>query len=136
MRHTSRQGAGGASRGGRAAGLARATSPGAGIASGSAGSWTFLSNHAHVLLCLAADPDVRVRDVAGLVGITDRAVLRILAELEAAGYIAKAREGRRNRYSVRPGMPLRHPIEKHRTISALLALLDPEPGGRARRRRG
>lgn len=84
--------------------------------------WTFLTNHAHVLLCLADAPEVRVRDVALRVGITERAVQRILAELEEASYIQRSREGRRNVYAVRPDLPLRHPIEAHRNVDALLAL--------------
>jgi len=86
-------------------------------------AWTFLSNHAHVLLCLAREPDVRMRDVADLVGITERAVQRIVADLEAAGYLARMRRGRRNRYKVRADLPLRHPIERHERVSALLAFV-------------
>ena len=84
--------------------------------------WTFLTNHAHVLLCLSDGPEVRVRDVALRVGITERAVQRILAELEDAGYIQRSREGRRNVYAVRADLPLRHPIEAHRDVESLLAL--------------
>ncbi len=86
-------------------------------------AWTFLTNHAHVLLCLAREPGARMRDVADLVGITERAVQRIVAELEEAGYIERSRDGRRNRYSVQADLPLRHPIEKHRPVSALIALV-------------
>ena len=86
-------------------------------------AWTFLTNHAHVLLCLARDPEARMRDVAELVGITERAVQRIVSELEEAGYIERSRDGRRNRYSVQVDLPLRHPIERHRPVSALIALL-------------
>lgn len=85
--------------------------------------WTFLTNHAHVLLVIAGDPGVRMRDVALRVGITERAVQRIVAELETAGYLERTREGRRNRYVVRRDLPLRHPIERHRSIAALLDLL-------------
>lgn len=90
-----------------------------------AAPWTFLTNHAHVLLCLVADPEARVRDIAGLVGITERAVLRILGDLETGGYIHRQREGRRNRYEVRDDLPLRHPIEQHRPIGALIKLMAP-----------
>lgn len=91
-------------------------------------SWTFLTNHAHVLLCIARDPECRIRDVAEQVGITERAVQRIVVELEEAGYLARARDGRRNRYEIKAQMPLRHPIERHRSISALIALVaEPEP---------
>jgi len=85
--------------------------------------WTFLTNHAHVLLCIAAEPEVLMRDVAIRVGITERAVQRIISELQAAGYIERVRTGRRNHYQVRPDLPLRHPIERHRNIEALLYLV-------------
>lgn len=85
--------------------------------------WTFLTNHAHVLLCLAGDPEVRMRDVADRVGITERAVQRIVSDLEAAGYVDRIREGRRNRYDVRADLPLRHPVEQHRQISTLLDIV-------------
>ena len=68
-------------------------------------AWTFLTNHAHVLLCIAKEPEARMRDVATLVGITERAVQRIVADLEEAGYIARIRHGRRNRYKVRDSLP-------------------------------
>jgi DNA-binding MarR family transcriptional regulator len=87
------------------------------------GGWTFLTNHAHVLFCVAADPEVRIRDVADRVGITERAVQRIIHDLEAEGYLAISKEGRRNRYEVRLGLPLRHPIERHRTVAALIELV-------------
>lgn len=85
--------------------------------------WTFLSNHAHVLLCVARDSDVRVRDVADEVGITERAVQRILGELEIAGVLQRERRGRRNHYEVDPSVPLRHPLEAHRTVGDLLRVL-------------
>jgi DNA-binding MarR family transcriptional regulator len=89
--------------------------------------WTFLTNHAHVLLCLARDPEARVRDVALAVGITERAVIRIVSELCEAGYLSIEKEGRRNRYQVRSDLPLRHPIEQHRTVSSLMALIEANP---------
>lgn len=85
--------------------------------------WTFLTNHAHVLFCLAKDPEIRLRDVADRVGITERAVQRIVTELETAGFITRQRNGRRNRYTVHRHNPLRHPIESHRTVDDLLALI-------------
>jgi DNA-binding transcriptional ArsR family regulator len=88
-----------------------------------AAPWTFLTNHAHVLFCVAKDPAVRLRDVAAAVGVTERAVQRIVAELEEAGYLLRERAGRRNRYEVRASLPLRHPIERHCQVSALLAIL-------------
>ena len=95
--------------------------------------WTFLSNHAHVLLCIAREPEVRLRDVAERVGITERAVQRIVADLEEGGYLTRLREGRRNRYEVHADLPLRHPVEAHREVSVLLELIlnpgGPAPGG-------
>ena len=86
--------------------------------------WTFLTNHAHVLFCLAEQPDdVRVRDVAQRVGITERAVQRILRELEDDGYIQRSRVGRRSTYAVDVRLPLRHPIEAHRLVDDLLRLV-------------
>lgn len=85
--------------------------------------WTFLTNHAHVLLCIVREPEVRMRDVAQLVGITERAVQRIVADLEQAGYLARTRHGRRNRYDVREHLPLRHPVERHERVSSLTALV-------------
>lgn len=88
--------------------------------------WTFLSNHGHVLVCLAGDPDARLRDVAVAVGITERAVQKIVSDLEEAGVVERVREGRRNRYRLFMDRPLRHPIESHRNIGALLGMiLDP-----------
>ena len=89
----------------------------------SAGSWTFLSNHTHVLVCLAADPDQTLRDVAAQVGITERAVQRIVSELETAGALTREREGRRNRYRLDRSLPLRHPLEQHRRIGDVLDLV-------------
>ncbi len=86
-------------------------------------SWTFLTNHAHVLFCISENPDVRTRDIAAQVGITERAAQRIIAELEAAGYLRHERVGRRNRYEVAEGVPLRHPLETHVVVEGLLALL-------------
>ena len=86
-------------------------------------AWTFLTNHAHVLLCIAREPEVRMRDVAHLVGITERAVQRIVADLEQAGYVERIRNGRRNRYEVRADLPLRHPIERHERVSSLITLV-------------
>lgn len=85
--------------------------------------WTFLTNHSHVLICLAEDPEMRLRDVAERVGITERAVFRIVAELEEAGILTRHREGRRNQYEVHGEQPLRHPIEQHRTVGDLLGLV-------------
>ncbi len=86
-------------------------------------SWTFLTNHAHVLVCLARDPGIRTRDIAEGVGITERAAQRIVADLVRAGYIERTRVGRRNRYTVNGELPLRHPLEEHGEIGALLRVL-------------
>ena len=85
--------------------------------------WTFLSNHGHVLVCLARDPEARLRDVALAVGITERAVQKIVSDLEEAGVVERVREGRRNRYRLFLDQPLRHPIEAHRSIGALLGMV-------------
>jgi DNA-binding transcriptional ArsR family regulator len=85
--------------------------------------WTFLSNHAHVLVCLALDPDARLRDVAAEVRITERAVQGIVGDLEQAGVILRERQGRRNTYRLRLDAPLRHPLEAHRSIRALLGMV-------------
>jgi DNA-binding MarR family transcriptional regulator len=84
-------------------------------------AWTFFTNHAHVVLCLAADEDLRVRDLSQKVGITERAVLKILADLEEGGVIERERDGRRNRYTVRSDVALRHELESHRTVGDLIA---------------
>ncbi len=86
-------------------------------------SWTFLTNHAHVLLCVARDPGVRHRDVAQQVGITERAAQRIVADLVDAGYLERERDGRRNRYRLNPDLPLRHPLEQDHNIGEILAVL-------------
>lgn len=87
--------------------------------------WTFLTNHAHVLICLARNPGWRVRDVAATVAITERAVLKILRDLEAAGVLRRRRDGRRTRYQISAAAPLRHPVEAHRKVRDLLAMIAP-----------
>ncbi len=99
----------------------------AGGAEAVAAPWTFLTNHAHVLICIADNPEVRMRDVAARVGVTERAVQRIVSELEEAGYLSHERVGRCNRYMVHTALPLRHPIEQHCMVSSLLK---PILGGR------
>lgn len=88
--------------------------------------WTFLTNHAHVLLCVARDPGIRHRDVAARVGITERAAQRIVADLVDAGYLERTREGRRNRYQLHPELPLRHPLERSHHIGEILSVLQDE----------
>ncbi len=88
-------------------------------------TWTFLTNHGHVLLAVAADPDTRVEEVAARVGISPRAVLAILRDLEDAGYLTRTRRGRRTHYEVVPHRPFRHPGEADREVDELLALFVP-----------
>lgn len=83
-------------------------------------NWTFLSNHAHVLVCLANDADCRLRDVARQVGITERRVNGIIADLERAGIVTVTKIGRRNSYAINTKARLRHPLESHRTVGDLL----------------
>ncbi len=90
-------------------------------------NWTYLSNHAHVLVCLARDPEVRLRDIALMVGITERGVSRILSELEESGVIEKKKVGRRNHYELHLDAPLRHPLESHATVADLIDLLCKRP---------
>ena len=85
--------------------------------------WTFLTNHAHVLVCIADEPDVRGRDIATKVGITERAVQAIISDLVADGYVSKIREGRRNRYELHLNRPLRHSLEAEQSVSELLQAL-------------
>ena len=88
-------------------------------------SWTFLTNHAHVLIALKRDPSTRVRDLAKLVGITERAVHQILTDLEDGKVIQRVRTGRRNRYRINPKVQLRHPLEADHRVSELLTLAYP-----------
>lgn len=88
--------------------------------------WTFLTNHAHVLLCISADPQIRQRDIARLVGITERAAQKIVSELEAEGYLVRERVGRRNRYRIDADIPLRHPLESNHRVGELIDILRPE----------
>jgi len=86
--------------------------------------WTFLTNHAHVLAVLHSDPELVLRKVALKVGITERAVQRIIQDLEEGGFIRREKVGRQNRYMVMTDQSLRHPIESHRTIGDLLDLIN------------
>lgn len=95
--------------------------------------WTFLTNHAHVLVCIAEEHDVRARDIAIRVGITERAAQSIVADLVAEGYVARTRHGRRNHYQVNPDAPLRHPLEHDHTIGELLITLGRLKPGRDKR---
>ncbi len=85
--------------------------------------WSFLSNHGHVLVCLARDPDLRLREIASAVGITERAVQGIVSDLVDAGYVEKERLGRRNHYELHTELPLRHPLEDGHIIGELLEVV-------------
>jgi MarR family len=89
-------------------------------------SWTFLTNHARVLLCISRDPGIRLRDIADRVGVTERSAYGIVQDLAAAGYIIKEKDGRRNRYRIEADLPLPEPSSRERTVGEVLALL----GGR------
>ena len=96
------------------------------------GSWTFLTNHAHVLICLAGDPTLRIRDLAVWVGITERAVHRILSELAASGYVTRVRDGRRNHYHLDLDLPMRHVLERShpvRNLTGAVAVYPVDRGG-------
>ncbi len=92
--------------------------------------WTFLTNHAHVLIVLESEAEIVLREVATRVGITERAVQRIVQDLEDEGYLRREKAGRQNRYEVIKGVPLRHPVESHCTIGQLLKMVDRRQAGR------
>jgi predicted ArsR family transcriptional regulator len=93
------------------------------------GSWGFLTNHGRVLLFLAHDPGMRLRDIAASLGITERSAFGIVTDLAAAGYISKRKDGRRNHYQIQAHRPLPEPTSRERTIGEVLALLGgPGPG--------
>jgi DNA-binding IclR family transcriptional regulator len=98
-------------------------------------SWTFLTNHAQVLVCIAHDPGVRLRDIGERVGITERAAHRIVAELAGAGYITRERNGRRNTYTINTQSPLPDPVARGQNVGELLEILTAtrEPDRRASR---
>lgn len=87
------------------------------------GDWTFLSNYGHVLVCLARNHDARLRDVAEEVGLTERAVQKIVRDLQQAGYVTVSKQGRCNRYRINRRKALRHALESHCTVGKLLALV-------------
>ena len=87
------------------------------------GSWSFLTNHARVLLCIAHDPGARLRDIAASVGITERSAYGIVTDLTTAGYVTKEKDGRRNRYQIQPHMPLPEPAGQGTAIGEVLAVL-------------
>jgi predicted ArsR family transcriptional regulator len=89
--------------------------------------WSFLTNHAQVLLCIAHDPGIRLRDIGEAVGITERAAHRIVVELAAAGYISRRRDGRRNHYTIQSHLPLPDRLAREQKIGDLLATLAGQP---------
>jgi hypothetical protein len=90
--------------------------------------WAFLTNHAQVLVCIARDPGLRLRDIGERVGITERAAHRIVAELAAAGYITRQRNGRRNQYTINRHFPLPDPIARDQNVGELLEVLTTTDG--------
>ncbi len=93
------------------------------------GGWTFLTNHGHVLLAVAAEPDARVAEIAERAGISQRAALSILKDLADAGYVERTRIGRRTHYTVQPHRPFRHPAEAGHEVDGLLGVFADDPGG-------
>jgi predicted transcriptional regulator len=89
--------------------------------------WSFLTNHAQVLLCISHDPGIRLREIGEAVGITERAAHRIVTELAAAGYISRRRNGRRNHYTIQSQLPLPDPLAREQTIGDLLTILAGQP---------
>ena len=98
----------------------------------SAHAWTFLTNHAQVLVCIARDPGIRLREIGERVGITERAAHRIVVELADGGYIARERNGRRNHYTINAHFPLPDPIAREQNVGELLAILTGPPGTKRR----
>ena len=94
-------------------------------------NWTFLTNHARVLLCIAHDPGVRLRDIAASLGITERSAYSIVTDLAKADYVVKQKDGRRNRYQIRAHLPLPEPTRHERTVGEVLALLAGTDGSAA-----
>ena len=94
--------------------------------------WSFLTNHARVLMCIAHDPGIRLRDIASTLGITERTAYGIVTDLTEGGYVVKEKDGRRNRYQIQAHVPLREPITRERTIGEVLDVL---LGTSSRRRR-
>ncbi|MFM9872676.1 MAG: helix-turn-helix transcriptional regulator [Fimbriimonadaceae bacterium] len=90
----------------------------------SGGGWTFLTNHSHILVCLLRNPELTMREVSAMVGITERATQRIVADLQAAGVLEIEKDGRRNRYTVRLNCSLRHPLESGHTVGELMQWLE------------
>jgi predicted transcriptional regulator len=98
-------------------------------------AFRFVTNHAHVLQIVSADPTIRIRDIAQTVGITDRTAAQVVSDLEKAGYLTKTRNGRRNHYEVHGELLLRHPQHRHHTVGDLIRFLE-APTPQSTRRRG
>jgi uncharacterized membrane protein len=96
----------------------------------SAPTWSFLTNHAQVLLCIANDPGIRLRELGETIGITERAAHRIVSDLAAAGYLARERHGRRNRYTIDADLPVPDPLARAPKIGELLELLNVKRGAK------
>ncbi len=94
-------------------------------------SWRFVTTYSHVLVCIAADPTARLRDIAAAVGVTERTAAQLVGDLVSAGYLTKTREGRRNRYEVHDELPLRHPLHRHHTVGELISFLQAPAAGSA-----
>ena len=90
--------------------------------------WCFVTNHAHVLATIARDPNLRLKDVAAVVEITERTAADIINDLQQAGYVTKYRDGRRNRYEIHRSLPLCHREHRHRTVGDLIQFLEPPAG--------
>lgn len=103
---------------------------------GSVPAWTFLTNHGHVLVCIAQNPDVRLTEIADMVGIGERATHRIVSELVGDGYVVRSKQGRCNRYTVDYSRPLRHPLEAEHTIGEIFRALAARGGAKPRSGRG
>jgi DNA-binding IclR family transcriptional regulator len=100
-------------------------------------AWSFLTNHARVLVCIAHDPGVRLRDIATTLGITERSAYSIVTDLTEGGYVVKHKDGRRNRYQIQPHRPLREAVTQERTIGEVLdVLVESKIRRRARRASG
>jgi DNA-binding IclR family transcriptional regulator len=96
-------------------------------------SWSFLTNHARALLCIANDPGIRLREIAATLGVTERSAYGIVTDLAEAGYVVKEKDGRRNRYEIQAHLPMRESISRERTIGEVLGLLlDANPRRRGR----
>ena len=96
--------------------------------------WTFLTNHGQLLLCIADEPGLTLREIGERIGITERAAHRIVTELEASGYLSRKRNGRRNRYTIKPQLPLPDSVARERQIGELLEVLTKQTGTKRRAR--